>query len=60
MEETRLARREKAALIPLWDVVVVTGLLVSHRLTCIFRARIVAEGLDVDPHEDTFRVDFVQ
>lgn len=33
MEETRLARSEEAALIPLRDVVVVPGLLVGHRLT---------------------------
>ena len=37
MKEARLTRRKEAALVPLWDVVVVPGLLIRHPLTWLVR-----------------------
>jgi len=38
VEETRLARSEESTLVPLWNVVVVPGLLVGHPLTWVVRS----------------------
>jgi hypothetical protein len=45
MKEARLARSEKAALVPLWHVMVVPGLLIGHALTWLAFDWIITQPL---------------